>query len=110
MTINLTKGSACKMECSLELSDYRLHGKASAECKSSLTFESSNSTMALRAQSPLSPRMKGPAVVEIEAEIACGAAGFGLNDSALSKYLTEECFCSTRFRQKSTFRIVADHS
>jgi FkbM family methyltransferase len=95
------------MECPLELSDYRLHGEASAECKSSLAFESPIPQWHY-ALSLLCPRMKGPAVIEIEAEIACGAAGFGLNDSALSKYLTEEVFVRPD-SGRTTFRIVADH-
>jgi FkbM family methyltransferase len=96
------------MDYLLELSDYRLHGQGSAKCRSSLVFETPVAQWHY-ALSFLCPLVEAPAVVEIEAEITRGAAGFGLNDAALSKYLTEEILVRPD-SGRTTFRIVAHHS
>jgi hypothetical protein len=73
----------------IDLADGLTHGDAERHFDRALAFTTPRQQWGYAVTIPC-PRISVPCVVEIEAEIRAGTAGFGLNDAALEHYLTEE--------------------
>jgi SAM-dependent methyltransferase len=96
------------VENTVPLSEYRVHGESTAEYRASLAFESAVARWHY-AVSLSCPPVEAPATVEIDAEIACGVAGFGLNDPSMSRFVGEEAFARPD-AGRHTVRIHIDRS